>query len=483
MHSFIYTCILSSFSLTPGPLTFTVFCTIVAEVKLVYESLHRIENRLCNLSLDNSSISGTDAQHGEMIKLNLIDVGSYHEVERTDGEAILPEHILTQGLELLADRQKEDALVALYTPVFQSILCGVNDKHQRQLELVNSECFTWFHVAGTSHKKDMKPDLFITSRENVLYKDAYANAPACTSERAFGIFGNWKCRDSLNSIWDAKTALNDEGMGKVFRYVQIAGQKFRDYKGEHVPIRGVAFDAERMMLIYGLDNVIQKVVVLRMAEGGSRQYLVNFLSQRCDVWADAVRASCMEFGVSLGEIEIDSPILLGAGGYGRAYRLERGGALKISMGRAMFGEYGHMHTAHEKCPDIVVSPQRYYQKNGEDGKVLFSAYLMADCGKPVASPISNAMQTLLATALGRLHKAGVFHGDPRVENIVKVGESLKWIDFFEGGNMIGDTNEAARDVDVRKLIRSVFGAVPDLSSPSPDVTSFLTAYNAALEAN
>lgn len=380
-----------------------------------------------------SPVTGTDAHHGASIISELKSVNAYLEVDATEGPAILTEKNVQGGLQVLARGFKEDHLVALYTPFFQEILNEVNHKNHSQLQLVNSESFTWLQVCASVSNKDLKPDLFIASHENVLYKAPYANAPACQSDRAFGKFEKWKCRDSLNSIWDAKVSLNEEGMGKVFRYVQIAGQECKNHKGNPVPMRGVVFDAEKMMLITGLRDEINHVIVLRMAAAGSREYLFDFLSKEHDEWAAAVRISCWELRVILGGINAgsiaESQILLGAGGFGRAYRLEVG-ALKISLGRSMGKEYELMQNAYSQCPDYVVQPLEYHEQTDNNGNVLFSAYTMADCGQAVDRPVTRARMQSLANALCCLHKAGLAHGDARLENIVMVNSSLKWIDFF-----------------------------------------------------
>jgi hypothetical protein len=391
----------------------------------------------------------------------LKSVNAYLEVDATEGPAILTEENVLDGLQVLANRDKEDHLVALYTQFFQNILDEVNDLNQSQLKLVNSETFTWLQVFGSVSNKDLKPDLFITSHENVLYKKPYANAPACQFERAFGKFEKWKCRDSLNSIWDAKVKLNEEGMGKVFRYVQIAGQECKNHKGNAVPMRGVVFDAEKMMLITGLRDKIHHATVLRMAAAGSREYLFDFLRAEHDEWAAAVRTSCLNLDVVLGGINVDdsiseSQILLGAGGYGRAYRLE-GGALKISLCRSMEREYELMRNAYGRCAEYVVQPLKYYEQTGDDGNVLFSAYTMADCGQAIDRPVKRAMWQSLATALFCLHDVNLVHGDARLENIVMVGSSLKWIDFYKSFDSNDETHKTARRKDVYTLLRSAFG--------------------------
>ena len=71
----------------------------------------------------------------------------------------------------------------------------LNEQNQSQLVLVNGECFTWLQLSADVSKNELKPDLFIASHENVLYKAAHLNAPHCETERAFGEFGKWKCRD------------------------------------------------------------------------------------------------------------------------------------------------------------------------------------------------------------------------------------------------------------------------------------------------
>jgi hypothetical protein len=432
------------------------------DVKRIEHKLEVICAQMSQLVIGGQSpVTGTDAHHGASIISELQSVNAYFEVDGTEGEgpAILTATNVEDGLQVIESGLKEEHLVALYTPFFQEILDEVNSLNQSQLKLVNSECFTWLQVFASVSKNDLKPDLFIASHENVLYKAAYANAPSCQSDRNFGKFEKWKCRDSLNSIWDAKTTLNNEGKGKVFRYVQIAGQECKNHNGNAVPMRGVAFDAEKMMLITGLRNKIHHAIVLRMAGAGSRQILVDFLRNEHDEWAAAVRKCCTTLEISLGIINVDlileSQILLGAGGHGRAYRLEEG-ALKISLGRSMNKEYELMLGAYSRCPSIVVKPLRYYEQTKEDGTVLFSAYTMEDCGQPVENPTQQS----LATALFYLHDAGLVHGDARLENIVKVGSSLKWIDFYES---FSSSAESGRRHDVNTLVRSVCGEGVDIS--------------------
>jgi hypothetical protein len=290
-----------------------------------------------------------------------------------------------------------------------------------QLKLVNSECYTWLKAPAPAPapKNDFKPDLFIASHENVLYRDhAYKNhAPACESDhRLFGTFAKWRCRDCLNSIWVANTTLNGEGKGKVFRYVQMAGHDCKDYEGNAVPMRGVAFDAANMMLVTGECSRINHAIVLRMDAAGSRQHLVDFLREGRDEWAAAVRVSCAKFDVSLGNINLGTPlesqILLGTGGFGRAYRLQDG-ALKISLGRSMAKEYEAMVSAHKQCPELVVRPLKYYEQSRKESReVLFSAYTMEDCGHAVDHDDVGKLETRvsLATALYDLHTAGLIHG-------------------------------------------------------------------------
>ena len=418
------------------------------------------------ISGGRSPVTGTDAHHGASIISELKSVKAYLEVDATEGPTILSAENVRDGLQLISNGHKEEHLVALYTPFFQNIIDEVNHLNHSQLKLVNSENFTWLQVFSSVSNKDLKPDLFVASHENVLYKAPYANAPVCNSDRAFGKFDKWRCRDSLNSIWDAKVNLNDEGMGKVFRYVQIAGQECKNYKGNAAPMRGVVFDAEKMMLITGLRDRICSATVLKLAAAGSREYLIDFLRQEHDEWAAAVRVSCLKLEVALGGINVDlvsqSQILLGAGGYGRAYRLE-GGALKISLGRSMEKEYGLMGHAYLLCPDYVVQPLKYHEQIGDDGNVLFSAYTMADCGRAVDRPVNRAMWDSLTNALFRLHEASLVHGDARLENIVMLDNSLKWIDFYDSFSSANETNKTARRTDVNALLRSVFGQDVDIS--------------------
>jgi hypothetical protein len=58
--------------------------------------------------------------------------------------------------------------------------------------------------------------------------------------------------------------MNDKGEGKVFRYVQIAGQECKNHRGSAVPMR------EKIVLITGLCNKVFYATVLRIAEASYR---------------------------------------------------------------------------------------------------------------------------------------------------------------------------------------------------------------------
>ena len=60
---------------------------------------------------------------------------------------------------------------------------------------------------------------------------------------------------------------------------------------------------------------------------------------------------------------------------------------------------------------------------------IYGAFLLSEVGKSVKISLSNSRPVV--KALVALHEKGIIHGDPRVYNIVRIGETLKWIDFRE----------------------------------------------------
>jgi len=433
-------------------------------IQLVHEVNTKLDMVITHQQGVQSPVTGTDAHHGAAMEQEVKKSGTYLAVEPTVGPSVLTKTEVESGMALLQSGHKEDHLVALYTPYFQHIIAEVNAQMKLDLRLVNSECNTWVRVLEHERNKDLKPDLFVTSHENVQYKDAYANAPACSETRHFGRFPVWRCRDSLNSIWDAKVTLNDEGKGKVFRYVQIAAQECKDRNGYAV-MRGVVFDAQSMMLITGVRQTITSLTTLQMDAAGSRKLLVDFLCRASDPWAAAVKGACDALNVTLGDIAVGSQdsasqVLLGAGAFGRAYRLKGDEVLKVSIAMSMDKEFSLMKDAHELCSQLVVKPLRYHEHLGQDGEVVYSAYILAECGQAVPRPVPDATtKRALATALLGLHTNGVIHGDPRLENIVMIGTIsapvFKWIDFHEGYITTGGTTSGTKLADVNTFVRSV----------------------------
>jgi hypothetical protein len=182
--------------------TFSFWCSAIVQedsstVSMIRELRDEVRGlRIASVNPENSSVTGTPAHHGEEIMRMLKSSGCYTTIEASasmDEASILSKETVRQGQELVKDKKKEDHLVALYTPGLQAVVAAVNKRNSTDYQLVNSEAYVWFKQ-GNSETKDMKPDLFTTSRENFFSREGYKNAPACATDRHFGTFPFWRCR-------------------------------------------------------------------------------------------------------------------------------------------------------------------------------------------------------------------------------------------------------------------------------------------------
>jgi len=390
-----------------------------------------------------SSITGTLSHHGEEIMKTLKSTGCYKTTDVCIGKAsILSSETVQRGQAM----EKEEDLVALYTPSLQDVIKAVNSRQNTDYMLVNSESYVWFKQ-GDAEKKKMKPDLFSTSRENILFRAPYSNAAACSSDRSFGIFPFWRCRGSIHAIWEAKTRIDDEGFGKACKYVQMLAQNHKESVNGVGPVRGVLFDYERIRYITGHANtsIIYHVTEDRLDAAGSFDRLVEFLCAS-DEWGAAVRQACARLSVELAEINVESSLLLGAGAFGRVYALSDGRVLKVSLQNSMEVETERMRKAFEKCPTIVVPVCADSYINTTE----YSAYILEERGLPL--PRTSESIENVGALLAQLHTAKVIHGDPRIANVIIVDKTYKWIDFRDSY----DFTEIGRRNDLALFLESSF---------------------------
>ncbi len=88
--------------------------------------------------------------------------------------------------------------------------------------------------------------------------------------------------------------------------------------------------------------------------------------------------------------------------------------------------------------------------------VRYAGYLLAEEGDKIQEPYDNALKTNVAVALHTLHSHDIIHGDPRIQNVLMQGSTVKWIDFRCIERV---TTKISRRRDVQILYESLGGVV------------------------
>lgn len=395
----------------------------------------------------SSPISSSNADHGKGIINDLTSQGAIITIPLGEGESVLTSEIVAQAYEFKSEKKLENELVNLYTPYLQDIVTEITPL----VLLVNSEEHKWLRSSSGSSECDLKPDLFIAYHGLVDKKSAYKNAPNNNVERIFGKFPCWNCRSSLWCILDAKWKIDDGAFGEKVKYLQSCGYKCRLWKNSNQPLKLLLFDIEEFWMIKGEETTIHEVKKCKWTQLGSRQVLKQFLTTY-DPWMSATEMLLRNFECQLVS---NSPIL-GAGSYGRAFLLTNDQVLKVVVGPnadVLEKEYNKIlslqnssNTSHFVVPIVEGS-----FRQGTVDNINFTGYLLQYKGEKIKSSLrrnndkklknfpSEPVEIRLVEFLHELHLNGITHGDPRVDNVLLVGNDLKWIDFMESNNQHKNT--------------------------------------------
>lgn len=418
-------------------------------------------DRLPQFGLNKVSASNTD--HGMAIYNSLSLSGDIKVAKEGFGSSIMADNLIEQATSIYNQnpRPHEQHLVNLYTPTLIKIVEEVNP----DLRLVNSEYFQWLRCMSGHRKADLKPDLFSAHHPLIQYSAPYNNAPTCAVQRLFGKFISWESRASIHCIWDAKWKIDMQAFGEKCKYLQIAGEDCVDHNGVALKLKGVLFDKDQFWMIKSSGNTITEVETCKWSQCGSKELLIEFL-RGSNPWLEAANALCEELGVSIMDYsnsEEDLCAWLGTGANGRVFQLRGGRVIKIVLGRKsdeVEKEYLLMlkHYKWEAITSLVFPVVEDSYRSGEIGGVRYAGYLLAQEGQKITRPVSGELKRDLAVSLCGLHSHDVIHGDPRIENVLNLEGTLKWIDFRLSELV---TTKISRRRDVEILYKSLGGVVAD----------------------
>ncbi|CAE7691376.1 unnamed protein product [Symbiodinium sp. CCMP2592] len=334
------------------------------------------------------------------------------------GEPVLS----VKQLSSLTEQRTEQDLVAFILPTLRSLF--------PEDQIVDSQNRRWL-LSGLS------PDLF---RCMVCDGNAHSGTP------------HKEMLDCV-SVFEAKLAIRNDGRGQLYEYLCRLPSKHA---------RGMIFDKSGFELYHVAGQCGSRKALLERICGawsapGGKKLLCDFLSHYSP-WERLLRQSLRQAGAV--------PIaFLGSGAFGRVLeakhkrneQIERIAikavlAVGVPNGFSPGAEVEVMKRACEKgCP--VVAPSSDCIEVVESNKVLGWFHILGDVGTPVPVDTAQAKWRDLVEALRQLHLKGFVHGDPRLANVVLLGENFKWIDFL--GQPV--FTRASQETDVQILMTDLVG--------------------------
>ena len=337
--------------------------------------------------------------------------------ERT-GEPVLD----GKQLSSLTGQSTEKDLVAFTLPILRSLF--PEDK------IVDSQNRRW-------PESGLSPDLF---RCMVYDGNASSGTP-------------YKEMLDCVSVFEAKLAINDDSRGQLYEYLCRLPSKHA---------RGMVFDKRGFELYHVAGQPGSRKALLERICGawsapGGKKLLRDFLSQY-NPWERLLRQSLRQAGAV--------PIaFLGSGAFGRVLEAQRKRdeeieriaikavlAVGVPNGFSPGAEVEVMKRACQQgCP--VVAPSSDCIEVVESDKVLGWFHILGDVGTPVPVDTAQAKWRDLVEALRQLHLKGFVHGDPRLANVVLLGDKFKWIDFL--GQPV--FTRASQETDIQILMTDLVG--------------------------
>lgn len=362
----------------------------------------------------------------------------------------------------------EVELVALLTPTLLDVIRQLPDPDQL---LVNSESLRWLRTESGVDDHFQKPDLFVCHRSAFVAgsspagtTDAATRAAQFRVDSATGLeaflLGRcaWQLREAVECIIEAKRrkmTLN-EALGECFAKAQ---NLLRDSPR---PTRKVVlFDAQCVQLLVFTSSGLLSLQKFEWTAPGSFVVLLDFLHTPPTAepdWLCVLRGACSHFRVTLAPTNA----FLGQGATGRVFQVlksstclagedaeeevksagaasaPRGYALKVVEGGKQGEHITSLCREVEQLTRLLSTPEdrpvrrhlprscsELYTAYDPEGREQLGAAAMFE---PVGVSLGEAKRSEslwmeVCRALAALHAAGIWHGDPRLPNLVRVSAS------------------------------------------------------------
>ena len=340
-----------------------------------------------------------------------VDITPFH--PNSDKEACLDAALDIHG-------KNEEQINAELTPLLQRISShGVNG-----IILVNSEHNCWLSVGNMN---DSKPDfhnvhaIFHTKRKS--HNDVVG--------AKFGTLVHESFVKEVLFLWEGKiTELTNKEKGIMLNYQSRRGVTTSSP-------RGVLYNHEIWIYFeHNYDvNLLKSCVSGKWTDKGSFDFLG---SQVRNAPISDLTEAAMKLSYALGVTFVvdDGNCFLGRGAEGCVFKVRHPEriqilAMKIVLHGNIQSEFELLEGASISAPNLIVKVIFQPKTVTLASHKQAGAFLLEDVGIPVSSSSSLAVMHLLVS----IHIQGIIHGDPRLANVIRIGNILKWIDLraFRGG--------------------------------------------------
>lgn len=383
----------------------------------------------------------------------LRDLRNSNRISTFRGEAGQPACLTDAEVAELSRCRSESAVVAFLTPRFERIF--------ENLAVVNSEEYTWLEVSSDNNRYSQKPDMLVC-HGGIYKKRKESNTTdetesLRTADFKFGVLSSWVLRDCISATLEAKTKINKAAFGEVVNY----GRHLSLNHPQPSDVRIVLFDRTEFWLVVFAKGVCALVTQCSWTVEGSRKLLKGF-AKASSTWLEVLDSVCSKLDLVIPE----GDAFLGYGSFGRVFRVFRAEgrrnaedalALKIVLGVnsvELEAEAAALRGAFSLVPDHVMAVEEFISvENG--------AGLLLSC---VGHPVRKDEFSWVVEALAALHAKGIYHGDPRIANVVRAAGNVRWLDF-RGARFPPSTTPGLFKDDMTTLVCSMLSGMSLASSP------------------
>lgn len=392
---------------------------------------------------DRATPQKTPASHGKDEHARLEREGKVKKFEGIPGK---PSILAANDMARLAELENEHELVAFITPHIEKIF---SEEVHSTTVVVNSEEYKWLKASEDSNY-NLKPDLFVCHKAVYCTRKPFRCQERVAHMRResniFGVLSDWKLRRFLYLVCEAKTSINNQGLGEVINY---ASHISFDEDGP-VTVRLVLFDKTSFWLIECVKGHASSIEKCRWSQAGSVSHFKKFALR--DPLMEVLDEACEKYGVT-----VESECFLGQGGFGVVFRVRRGDGkwLAVKIVRDEKSNVMHLkkqieatNQAKGKCPDFVVGIE-------ENSFMYFEGRAAVVLQSEVGDHYSTLSGRKIMDALAALHSENILHGDCRVENIVNVDGQARWIDFCHAYHFWSTNISEEKEKEVKELRQSI----------------------------